>query len=99
LGFPQADMQRLFVLEGLAVGLAGSLLGWALGFGLAAALASVSFEMRGIGREQTHLPLAWSLWHYLIAAAFALLSAGVAGWLPARRAARLNPVDIIRGAT
>jgi lipoprotein-releasing system permease protein len=99
LGFPQADMQRLFVLEALAVGLAGSLLGWALGFGLALALSKVSFEMRGVGRELTHLPLAWSLWHYAIAAGFALLSAVVAGWLPSRRAARLNPVDIIRGAT
>jgi lipoprotein-releasing system permease protein len=99
LGFPQGDMQRLFVLEGLAIGLAGALLGWGLGFGLAFALSQVRFEVRGVGREMTHLPLAWSFWHYLIAAGFALLSAGVAGWLPARRAARLNPVDIIRGAT
>jgi lipoprotein-releasing system permease protein len=98
LGFPQGDMQRLFVLEGLAIGLAGALLGWCLGFGLALTLSQVRFEVQGVGREITHLPLAWSFWHYLIAAGFALLSAGVAGWLPARRAARLNPVDIIRGA-
>jgi lipoprotein-releasing system permease protein len=44
LGFPQADMQRLFVLEGLAVGLAGALLGWCLGFGLAFTLSRVRFE-------------------------------------------------------
>jgi lipoprotein-releasing system permease protein len=37
--------------------------------------------------------------HYLIATGFALGSAAVAGYLPARRAAHLNPVDIIRGAT
>ena len=47
----------------------------------------------------TTLPLAWSPTHYLIASAFALVSAGVAGYLPARKASRLNPVDIIRGAT
>jgi lipoprotein-releasing system permease protein len=99
LGFPQGDMQRLFVLEGLAIGLAGALLGWCLGFGLALTLSQVRFEVQGVGREITHLPLAWSFWHYLIAAGFALLSAGVAGWLPARRAARLNPVDTFRGAT
>jgi len=99
LGFPRGDMQRLFVLEGLAISLAGSLLGWCLGFGLAFTLSQVRFEVQGVGREITHLPLAWSLWHYAIAAGFALLSAGIAGYLPARRAARLNPVDIIRGAT
>jgi lipoprotein-releasing system permease protein len=99
LGFPQGDMQRMFVLEGLAIGLAGSLLGWCLGFGLAFTLSQVRFEVQGVGREISHLPLAWSPWHYALAAGFALLSAGVAGWLPARRAARLNPVDIIRGAT
>jgi lipoprotein-releasing system permease protein len=49
--------------------------------------------------EMTGLPLAWSAWHYAIAAGFALVAAAVAGYLPARRAARLNPVDIIRGAT
>ncbi|HEX6111878.1 MAG TPA: ABC transporter permease [Geminicoccaceae bacterium] len=99
LGFPQGDMQRLFVLEGLAIGLLGALLGWCLGFGLALTLSQVRFEVRGVGREMTHLPLAWTFWHYLIATGFALLAAGIAGWLPARRAARLNPVDIIRGAT
>jgi lipoprotein-releasing system permease protein len=55
-------MQRLFVLEGLAVGLAGALLGWCLGFGLAFTLSQVRFEVQGVGREITHLPLAWSFW-------------------------------------
>ena len=57
------------------------------------------FELAATGQEITRLPIAWSFLHYLIAAGFALGSAAVAGYLPARRAARLNPVDIIRGAT
>jgi lipoprotein-releasing system permease protein len=36
--------------------------------------------------------------HYLIAGVAAVGAAGIAGYLPARRAAKLNPVDIIRGA-
>jgi lipoprotein-releasing system permease protein len=47
----------------------------------------------------THLPVVVDPWHYVIAAGFAIVSAGVAGYLPARKAAALNPVDIIRGAT
>ncbi len=99
LGFREADMRRLFLVEGLAIGTAGSILGWAVGFGLSLMLASVRFEFSGPMGEVTGLPLAWSAWHYAIAAGFALVAAGVAGYLPARRAARLNPVDIIRGAT
>ena len=101
LGFTQADMRRLFLLEGLALGAGGSLVGWAVGLGLCFALSLVRFELSGaaVAQEITRLPLAWSFWHYLIAAGFALVSAGVAGYLPARQAARLNPVDIIRGAT
>ncbi|WP_026168905.1 ABC transporter permease [Sinorhizobium meliloti] len=99
LGFSQADMRRLFVIEGLAIGIAGSLLGWALGFAITYALSRVRFEIAATGQEMTRLPIAWSILHYAVATALALSSAAVAGYLPARRAARVNPVDIIRGAT
>ncbi|AFL51249.1 lipoprotein-releasing system permease protein [Sinorhizobium fredii] len=99
LGFREADMRRLFLLEGVAIGVAGSALGWLLGFSMTYALSLVRFEIAATGQEMTHLPIAWSLLHYVIAAAFALGSAALAGYLPARRAAGLNPVDIIRGAT
>ena len=99
LGFRERDMRRLFLIEGLAIGMVGSLLGWLVGLGLCSALASLTFEISGPTGELSGLPLAWSPWHYLIATGFALFAAAVAGYLPARRAARLNPVDIIRGAT
>jgi lipoprotein-releasing system permease protein len=98
LGFREHDMRRLFLIEGVAIGAAGSALGWLLGFLLVYALAQVRFELAATGREMTRLPIAWSILHYLLAAGFALASAAVAGYLPARRAAKLNPVDIIRGA-
>jgi lipoprotein-releasing system permease protein len=99
LGFPESDMRRIFLLEGVAIGTAGSLAGWAFGFILVYALSQVRFEIKEIGHEMTHLPIAWSFLHYIIASSFALASAALAGYLPARRAAKLNPVDIIRGAT
>ena len=97
LGFPESDIIRIFVIEGLAIGAAGSLLGCVFGFALCQALGQVEFEFAAT-TEVTRLPLMYSVWHYAIASGFALGSAAVAGWLPARNAARLNPVDIIRGA-
>lgn len=99
LGFPARDMRQLFLLEGVAIGVAGSAVGWLIGFLLVYALSLVRFEIAATGQEMTRLPIAWSLLHYVLASAFALGSAAVAGYLPARRAAQVNPVDIIRGAT
>ncbi|ALM53970.1 ABC transporter permease [Halomonas huangheensis] len=101
LGFTEPDIQRLFVLEGMVFGVAGSVLGWLLGFGLCVGLSMVRFELGGdvVAQEITRLPLAWSIWHYVISGGFAMFSAIVAGYLPARQAARLNPVAIIRGAS
>jgi len=97
LGFPEGDIQVIFVAEGLVIGVLGALAGCLLGFALSSYLATVRFEF-SVGREVTHLPIYMSAWHYGIASFIALVSASVAGFFPARRAARLNPVDIIRGA-
>jgi lipoprotein-releasing system permease protein len=98
LGFRAADMRRLFLVEGLSMGAVGSVIGWVIGYGLTELLGAIRFEIQG-EVEITQLPVVVDPLHYAIAAAFALGSAGVAGYLPARKAARLNPVDIIRGAT
>jgi lipoprotein-releasing system permease protein len=47
----------------------------------------------------TRLPLVYSFLHYAMAAIAALVSSLIAGYFPARNAARVFPVDIIRGAT
>jgi lipoprotein-releasing system permease protein len=98
LGFTARDMTRLFVMEGLFMGGLGALIGVVLGFALTRALGMVKFSFPG-STGVTHLPVIYEPLHYAVATGVALAAAGIAGWLPARRAARLNPVDIVRGAT
>lgn len=97
IGFPEAGIRRIFVLEGLAVGLVGTLLGWLLGLTLTEILASINFKIEGFIKTQGFI-LYRTVTHYLVAGGFAIAAATIAAWLPARRAARLNPVDIVRGA-
>ncbi|MGD1886077.1 MAG: ABC transporter permease [Cohaesibacteraceae bacterium] len=98
LGFYEGDMRRLFVMEGLAMGIAGSLVGAALGVLLTIALGQVEF-VNPQSDDPSTIPVIFSPLHYSIAIGIALGSAVFAAYMPARKASVLNPVDIIRGAT
>jgi lipoprotein-releasing system permease protein len=97
LGFREADIRAIFLFEGLLMGGVGTGLGWALGYGLCRVLGSIHIQVRAF-TEAASLPVIYAPAHYLIAGAAAIAAAAIAGYLPARRAARFNPVDIIRGA-
>ncbi|MGZ8300003.1 MAG: ABC transporter permease [Rhodoplanes sp.] len=97
LGFTERRVRAIFVIEAGFIGFAGALIGFALGYGLCAALGMIT--IKNPFTDVTRLPIAYSPVHYAMAAAVAIISSLAAGYLPARKAARLHPVDIIRGAT
>lgn len=95
MGFTQADVRRIFLMEGMAVGVFGALTGFVLGFALLEALANAPISLNGVAYQ---LPLARGWDQYAIAGAVSLTAAMLAAWLPARKAAEVDPVDILRGA-
>lgn len=96
MGFREADILRIFVTQGLIVGILGMLIGWALGFAMVEFMGSLRFEMEGFIRSQGFI-LYKTPRHYLISGAMAITASTLAAWIPARRASKLNPVDIVRG--
>ena len=97
LGFTAATVRRIFLLEALLIGVAGMLAGWLLGYVLCLALGTVAFKSPFV--DATRLPLYYAPLHYLLAGLVALAASAIAGYLPARKAASLQPVEIIRGAS
>ncbi|TAM43777.1 MAG: ABC transporter permease [Gammaproteobacteria bacterium] len=97
MGFGEGAIRNVFVLEGVVVGIVGTLIGWLLGFGLTELLGAIRFHVEGFVTME-RFALHYTFTHYLLAGTFALPSAVFAAWLPARKAAAVNPVDIIRGA-
>lgn len=97
LGFKSRAIQAIFIIEAVFVGLVGAAFGWLLGYLLTRGLASLEFKTPF--SDYNHLPVLYSVKHYLLATGVALASSLIAGYFPARAAARLHPVDIIRGAT
>ena len=96
MGFHARDIRRIFLAEGVMLGLLGSLLGLGLGLGLMALLGQVAIKPPG-ATEIVYLPIYWGYDQYLLALGFAMVSAVGAAVLPARKAARVQPVTILRG--
>ena len=97
LGFTERMVRRIFLIEALLIGLSGMIIGWALGYALSRALGSIEFKSPFV--DATHLPIYYTFVHYALAGLVALSASAIAGYLPARKAARVHPVDIIRGAS
>ncbi len=95
-GFAGADVKRIFIIIALTIGLAGGALGLILGFALSAVIDNVPFHPSSIPNLTTY-PVNYDAIYYVIAAAFALGTTYLAGMLPARKASKIDPVDIIRG--
>jgi len=97
MGFRARDLRRIFLIQGTLLGLAGSTTGLLCGLLLMRALSHVQLKIPGV-TETTYLPLDWSATQYALAAGFAMGASIIAAYLPARRAGRVHPVDILRGA-
>jgi lipoprotein-releasing system permease protein len=95
-GFTERTVTQIFVAEALILGAIGTLVGFVLGYLLCLWLGSIEFKSPMVDYDR--LPQAYSWIHYFLASVAALVSSLIAGYFPARKAASVHPVEIIRGA-
>ncbi|MDR3228375.1 MAG: FtsX-like permease family protein, partial [Puniceicoccales bacterium] len=97
-GFSKSDVTRIFLWLGFVVILAGSTLGCVMGALFTFAAEHIPMRLRGIFSTE-HFIVKWDADHYLAAIVSAIVVVTIASYFPARRAARIEPGDIIRGAS
>jgi lipoprotein-releasing system permease protein len=97
MGARHRQILRAFLLEGLAIALMGSGAGASVGISIVYGLSLIEQPMTRVGQSPEQLFPVAILPLYIVLAMLAAIAATVlAALLPARRAAHLNPVDVIR---
>jgi len=95
MGYRDRDISQIFLIESLAIGITGGLFGLLLGFLASKIVGMIPLNIQGFVSVQ-YLVINFNPLFYMAAFAFALISTTVAGYFPARKAARFDPVEIIR---
>jgi lipoprotein-releasing system permease protein len=95
-GFSGADVNHIFLVIALSIGLFGGLLGLLFGFLLSFAIDQIPFVTASLPTVTTY-PVNYSPVFYFIGFTFSLATTYIAGRTPARKASRIDPVIIIRG--
>lgn len=97
MGATRKNIGRIFMLEGLLIGLGGTALGLSLGLILCYVLANYQFvELPASVYYVTTLPVKVQLMDVLAISLAAVVVSFLATVYPARRASQLNPVEILR---
>ena len=95
IGFTPRDISAVFLWQGAIVLIGGIILGSLTGFLATYGISKIPLRIRGIFSTDSFV-VNWDLSHYMWAIAIATVFVSVASWIPARRAARIEPAKIIR---
>lgn len=95
-GFDGRDIRIIFLSQSLVIGVLGASLGLLLGFLLSFGLSRVPFP-RTEFTFMKYFPVVFDPVYYFSGAGFGILTTFLAGVLPARKAAKVDPVAILRG--
>jgi lipoprotein-releasing system permease protein len=96
-GLSRNDITRIYLIQGLVIGLIGSSIGLACGKIAVETLRRIPIQMEGLVRAEGLLMSEYRS-NYVASFVASLAVVLVASIFPARRAAKYDPVEVIRGA-
>jgi lipoprotein-releasing system permease protein len=98
LGMREYNVRRIFVIEAAMIGAVGIIFGWALGYAMCVSLQQITV-FNPISGATRPIAIYYSMMQYVVAGGISLICAAGAAFFPARKATRVHPVEIIRGAS
>lgn len=98
LGMREYAVRRIFIIEAAIIGAVGILAGWLLGYALCYGWSKITI-FNPLTGATVPLRIYYSPMHYALAGAVSIICCTGAAFFPARKATRVHPVEIIRGAS
>ncbi|MBC7507839.1 MAG: ABC transporter permease [Ferruginibacter sp.] len=95
-GFSGSDVKKIFLLIALTIGFFGGMLGLLFGFLLSSVIDNIPFNTAALPTITTY-PINYNPVYYFIGFSFSLITTYLAGFFPAKKASKVDPVIIIRG--
>ncbi|GAA4241352.1 ABC transporter permease [Winogradskyella damuponensis] len=96
IGFSGKDVQFIFMSQAMIIGFVGGVLGLIIGFGLTSLIDTIPFKTEALPTVETY-PINKDPLYFIIGFSFAMVSTFLAGYLPSKKAKKIDPVKIIRG--
>lgn len=95
-GFSGSDVRRIFLSIAVSIGFFGGVVGLIIGLVLSLLIDQIPFITSALPTITTY-PVNYDLVYYVIGITFSIITTFFAGYFPARKASKIDPVVIIRG--
>lgn len=95
-GFSGSDVKWIFISLSMIIGLTGGVFGLLFGFAFTVIIDNIPFNTASLPTISTY-PINYDPLFYIIGISFAIITTGIAGFFPAMKASKIDPVEIIRG--
>jgi lipoprotein-releasing system permease protein len=96
MGFSGKDVKQIFMIQSLVIGFIGSIMGLMIGYLLSSLIASAPFN-GGDFISLDHFPVNFDPKYYIIGIVFGVVTTAFAGYMPSRKASKVDPIEILRG--
>lgn len=92
IGYEGKDIVQIFLTQSVAIGILGGLVGILFGYSISTIIDNIPFQ---IATLDTY-PITYNLSDYAMSFFFGFVTTFIAGYLPAKKASNIDPVEIIR---